>query len=63
VKRVLWSKIRENSGVFTKLNNDKFYILNKSVLIILFSFYFAFIPYCAVNLLRRGYKNQSVNAL
>jgi len=49
--------------VFTKLHNDKFYTLNKSVAIILFSFYIAFSPYHTVNTLHIGYKNQSVNSV
>jgi len=48
--------------VFTKLHNDKFYILNGSLLITLFSFYIASSPNRAVSSLRLGYKKQSVNA-
>jgi len=49
--------------VITKLHYDKFYILNDSVPIILFSQYIAFSPYRAVNCLRLCYKNQSVNVV
>ena len=49
--------------MFTKLHNDKFYNLNDSVLIILFSFHTAASPYRAVNTLRLSFKNQSVSAV
>ena len=49
--------------MFTKLLYDKFYILNDSVLIAVFSFYIASRPYRAVSSLRLGYKNQSVNVV
>jgi len=49
--------------VFTKLHNDKFYNLNESGLITLFSFYIALSPYRAVNKLPLCYTNQSVNVV
>jgi len=49
--------------VFTKLLNDKFCILNDSVLIAVFSFYIASSPYRAVSSLRLDYTNQSVNVV
>ena len=49
--------------MFTKLLYDKFYILNNSVLIVVFSFYIASSPYRAVSSLRLGYTNQSVNVV
>ena len=49
--------------MFTKLHKGNFYTLYESVLIILFNFYIASSPYRAVNTLRLGYKNQSVNVV
>ena len=49
--------------MFIKLRNDKFYTLNESELITLFSFYIPFGPYRAVNTLHLGYTNQSVNVV
>jgi hypothetical protein len=44
--------------MFKKMHKDKVYILHQNALTILFSLYFAFIPYRTVNALRLGYKNQ-----
>jgi len=46
--------------VFTKLHNDKFYNLNESGLIILFSFNIASSPYRAVNTLGLGLKTSQL---
>ena len=46
--------------MFTKLLNDKFCILNDSVLIVVFSFCIASSPYRAVSSIRLGYTNQYV---
>ena len=49
--------------MFTKLHNDKFYNLNNSVLITLFSFHTALSLYRAVNTFRLSFKIQSVSAV